>query len=167
MKYLFLTLLFSISLLQAQTKVIPNYLKPNEPRIEYRMLVGAGGDGVDTTSAFRIDNLEGALNLFWVTDTTGASDAAANQSDSCLTIFLQTRVSGSGVWSQYGFKKDALTNTRIDTIDRDMVNTGPTVGFYTPLALYDQWSPGYEARLILQIGTGDSLIITEIRKAGF
>ena len=166
MKYL-LILFLLLGELMAQQKTIPNYLRSDEPRIAYRLLVGANGDGCDTTAAFRIDNLQGALNLFWITDTSGASSLEANQSDSCLTISLQLRPSTGGIWYEYGFKTDGLTYTRLDTVDRDMVNTGSTVGFYTPLALYDQWGPGIEGRLILQIGVGDSLIIQEIRKSGF
>ena len=161
MKYLvFILVLFMAFGVYGQTKTIPNYLASDEPRIEYRFLVGDGGDGVDTTSAFRIDNLDGALNLFWLTDTTGYDTP-----DSCMTINIQLRTK-DGVWSDYGFR-GSDTYTKLDTVDRAIVNTAATVGFYTPLALYDQFQPGYEARLILQIGVGDSLLVTEIRKVGF
>ena len=160
MKYFLVLILFMGA--YAQEKTIPNYT-PKEGIAIYNtnFLVGDGGDGVDTTAAFRVDNQEGAINLFWITDTTGLDTP-----DSCLTINIQLRVKG-GTWSEDGYKRSGATYTKLDTVDRAQVNTGTSVGFYTELGLKDQFAPAYEARLILQIGTGDSLYISKLIQYGF
>jgi len=167
MKYFLVLILFMGA--YAQEKTIPNYT-PKEGIEIYnattKLLVGDGGDGVDTTAAFRVDNVEGAIVLYWVTDTTGASTKSANQSDSCLIVNIQLRPK-NGTWSEDGYKRSAATYTKLDTVDRAQVNTATTVGFYTELGLKDQFAPAYEARLILQCGVGDSLYISSLIKYGF
>jgi len=162
MKYFLVLILFMGA--YAQEKFIPNYT-PKEGVELYnattKLLIGDGGDGVDTTAAFEVGNSSGVVSFFFITDTTGLDTP-----DSCLTINIQGRVR-NGVWSEYGFKTSGATYSKLDTVDRAIANTGTTVGFYIQLGIYDEFAPAFEHRFILQCGVGDSLYLSSLIKYGY
>lgn len=123
--------------------------------------VGANGDGLDTTAAWSARNVTGALTFLFITDTTDASVAGANQSDSCLTVFIQLK---RKYWTGTAYDEDwvgfysgtDVTKTRLDSVARSIVNVGGA-GFYMEPAEFDGWAWADSMRAILSIGVGDSL----------
>lgn len=120
-------------------------------------VLGANGDGIDTTLAFSIKGWQGATNIFFDGDTTDADSAitAANNSDSCLVIGLQLYDIDLG-WAKF-YSSTATGYTVLDTINRAYVNAAGSTVLYFPLALEDSWAPADSARFILKIGVGDTL----------
>jgi len=120
-------------------------------------ILGNHADGADTSAAFPIYGLEGAINLYMVGDTTDADSAvaSANNSDSCLVVLLQLKESGFG-WS--GLYSETTSNyTKLDTVLRTKVNSAGDIYFYLPLAEETAWARGDSARFIFQIAPGDTL----------
>ena len=153
---------------QPGTKTIKSYLKGGVHLIKKSFLIGDGADGVDTTAAFYLGSIEGAITGYFITDTTGVTVVGGNQSDSCMTINIQLKhQNDNAVWSDYAFKGSG-TYTKLDTVARSMVNTPATViGFYIPFGNDNEYAPNDSMRLILQIGVGDSLYISDLRFIGF
>ena len=127
---------------QPGTKTIKSYLKEGVHVIKKNFLIGDGGDGVDTTTAFYLGNIEGAINGYFITDTTGVTTKGANQSDSSMTINIQLKhQNDNAVWSDYAFKGSA-TYTKLDTVDRIIINTPATaIGFYVPFGNNNKYAP--------------------------
>jgi hypothetical protein len=135
-----------------------------------RIYDGTLGDNgnQDTTSAFALKGWEGVITLVIETDTTSASTLLANQSDSCLTVFVQlyrlytdpNDGSTDGDWMGYYSAADTF-QTRIDSISRTYVNKVAKAYYMNPAVLLNsngEWGWADSARFILSIGTGDSLL---------
>jgi hypothetical protein len=129
--------------------------------------IGANGDGFDTTSAFSIKGWDGVITVIVETDTTGASVASGNQSDSCLTVFLQLHrkyvdagdQSVENDWMGYYSSTD-VNKTRVDSIARSFVNAAGNTVYMNPAAVLSsngEWGWADSARFVLGIGVGDSL----------
>jgi len=121
--------------------------------------LGAGADGIDTTSAFSPKQWKGVCTLAFETDTAGASIKSANQSDSSLTVGLQLKDKSLDWGCWYGnittFK--GVTNfSKVDTVARAIVNRTASYWFFE-LGGQDAWQWADSARLIVYIGVGDSL----------
>ena len=124
------------------------------------LLVGDGGDGVDTSLAFSAKGWDGVAVLGLKSDTTGASAESAQQSDSCLTIFIQFKNNNLG-WGQYQNDNDSYKSlsglTKLDTLDRAYLNVAGTVYRYFDIAAYTEWMWADSVRFLFAIGYADSL----------
>lgn len=114
------------------------------------------------SSAFPVTLMEGATALFFNCDTSTVV-REANESDSCLTLFLQVKDNTIG-WTSY--YNDATTYTRLDTVARTIANTSGTHDFRVNLADFTAWGPGDSARVGITIGVGDTMSVT-ITRQGF
>jgi hypothetical protein len=99
---------------------------------------------------------DGAVTLWFLMDTTGASVKAANQSDSCMTVWLQLKNKELNVWGGY-YSETTSGYTVLDTIDRAYINVAGTVCPYMILAEETSWAAADSARFGFVIGVGDSL----------
>ena len=160
---LFLLLFVSSALPQVSVKTVPNY--------NTEWIWGDGGTwetlcaANTTTNGFAIEKEEGAITIWFLSDTTDAAALGANQSDSCLTVNLQLYDTDVGGWG--GYYGDFTTNySKLDTIDRAIVNVAHTNYYYMVLAEFTEWASADSGRLVLGIGVGDSLNI-KVLKAGF
>jgi len=124
------------------------------------LLVGDGGDGIDTSLAFSPKQWEGVATLALKSDTTGVTVKAAGQSDSCLIIFIQFKNNNTG-WGSYQNDNDtykALSSlSKLDTLDRAYADVGGTVYRYFDLANYTEWLWADSIRFLFGIGYADSL----------
>jgi hypothetical protein len=140
-----------------------------QPHDWLRIYDGVLGDygNQDTTSAFAIKGWDGVVTLVIETDTTGASVLVANQSDSCLTVYLQlyrkyiypANQVTEGDWMSYYSSTD-VNKIKIDTVARSFVNAVGNTLYMNPAVKLNsngEWSWADSARFILSIGTGDSL----------
>ena len=123
-----------------------------------------GADGCDTTTAISMQAWTGTLTLAIETDTTGASVASANQSDSCLTVGMQFFCASSNIgrWGSYYEDTDTYYGsiaefTRIDTLARSKVNRAAHVYFMDIQYEADQLAWADSIRFLLNIGATDSL----------
>ena len=99
---------------------------------------------------------DGAVTLWFLMDTTGASVKAANQSDSCMTVWLQLKNKELNVWGGY-YSETTSGYTVLDTIDRAYINVAGTVCPYMILAEETSWAAADSARFGFVIGVSDSL----------
>ena len=121
-------------------------------------VIGRTNDGVDTTRAFYSQNLEGIITIFFDTDTTGASVASGNQSDSCITIWFQQyyRAAGGG-WAKH-YNSTETYGAKIDTVSRAKAKTSSGDRQWMDFSSKsDDLSPADSMRFIIGIGVGDSL----------
>jgi hypothetical protein len=99
---------------------------------------------------------DGAVTLWFLGDTTAAAVKEANQSDSCLTVYLALKNNETNVWG--GLYSETTTGyTKLDTVDRAYINTGGTVCPYMVLAKEDAWAVADSAKFMFGIGKTDSL----------
>lgn len=159
MKYIYL--IFIATFLSAQVKTSPNAKAFD---IIYNEVLTGSATG-EWTSVFPIKNIVGTTTVFFQGDTTGASVASGNQSDSCLTVGLAIKGNyndGEAVtslgWGAY-YTSTSNTYTRLDSIDRHYVNVGGTVQRYMVLPEFTGYSYADSAKLWLGIGVGDSLTL--------
>lgn len=142
---------------QPRTTVMPNH----QGSVEIMSQIVTGATTPVWSDAFSIRNIEGATVLFFNTDTTDVV-REANESDSCMTVFLQIKDNDIG-WTRY--YTDANAYTRLDSVNRDIVNTAGANDFRIHLAEFTAWGSGDSARVGVTIGTGDTLTVT-IRRQG-
>lgn len=158
---LVLVLVFAAVLIIAATITVPQ--NHDWQRI-FNGVVGANGDGLDTTSAFSAKQWEGVITLAFATDTAGYDTP-----DGPLTVWMQikrkyTTPENQVVdqdWMPYYNNLDATDSTmsKVDTVSRALVNR--TGEFYMNPAVIlsstGEWAWGDSVRFILQNGVGDSL----------
>jgi len=162
---IFALLLFLLNLSESQTPV------RTTPQVQewtniFNGRVGAGGDGIDTTSNISIKGSIGVGTLCIEVDTTSAALETAQRSDSCLGIGIQYYCSeaNAGGWGPYynnidTYKVTAVTNfTLLDTLDR--LYAAKTNGrYFIDLGEFNEWAWADYARFFLFIGYGDSLYV--------
>jgi len=119
-------------------------------------VLGANGDGADTSSVISTKDFNGAIVLYFLGDTTGASVAGANQSDSCLTILMQGKNKELNVWGGL-YSETTSGYTKLDTVSRLYMNVAASTCPHLPLAEETAWCPHDSVRFIFQNGVGDSL----------
>ena len=159
-RILLILVLLSIALFAQTTKTIPN------TRSSLTIMDAVTATGATTpvwSNAFPITFMEGATAIFFNSDTTGASVAAANQSDSCMTVFLRVKDNTIG-WT--GLYNESTVYTRLDSVARSISNTGGTHDYRINLADFTAWGAGDSAAIGVTIGVGDSLKVT-ITRQGF
>lgn len=103
-----------------------------------------------------IEGYDGAVLLWFLGDTTGASVASGNQSDSCLTVYMSLKNNEIGVWGGL-YSETTAGYTKLDTVDRAYINVAGTVAPYMVLANEDAWAHADSVKFSFQIGTSDSL----------
>ena len=122
------------------------------------LLVGGAAGTMQNGTVVSLEGYDGAVLLWFLGDTTGASVDAAQQSDSCLSVYMALKNNEIGVWG--GLYSETTTNyTLLDTIDRAYINVAGTVAPYMVLADEDAWAHADSVRFMFQIGTSDSLYI--------
>ena len=160
MKFIFIALILMIAIAFGQG---PNVMSQPPTTDSYTLWSSSTITGSTTPSwctVFPLDYKWGSATLFLKTDTTDASVASGNQSDSCLTVFLQIKDKTLG-WSRY--YDDTNAYTRLDSIARTIVNVGGTNIVRMNLAdvtSNKQWTVGDSGRVGITIGTSDSLIVS-------
>ncbi len=118
------------------------------------LLIGATAG--QNSAAFSVKGYDGAVTLWLLGDTTGASVDLAQQSDSNLTVNLQLKNKDINVWGGY-YSETTLNKTKLDTVDRAYINVAGTAAPYMILAAETAWATADSARFNFQIGTDDSL----------
>lgn len=157
--YLLLFLLSAGVFAQGVVRVTPQV---HEWQRIFDGVVGANGDGFDTTSAFYSKGWAGHLVVVIETDTTGY-----NTPDSCLTLYMQQKrkytYPGNQVtdedWMTY-YNSSDLTKFKIDTLSRARVNDAGNafyINISVELSSTGEWAAMDSTRFILGIGVGDSL----------
>ena len=120
------------------------------------LLVGQAAGGMQDGTAINIEGYDGAVLLWFLGDTTVAAEKSAQQSDSCLTVYMALWNNEIGVWG--GLYSETTTGyTKLDTVDRAYINTGGTVAPYMVLADESSWAHADSVKFMFQIGTSDSL----------
>lgn len=159
---LVILLMVAVSFAQVNVRTVP---QAHEFTSIFAGTVGAGADGIDTTSAFSPKFWEGVSTLCIESDTTGASVDLAQQSDSCLTIGIQFYCSETNAagWGAYYNNKDTAPGgvadfTTLDTLDRAYVNVA-TGRHFIDLAEFTEWIWADSVHFFLIIGNGDSLTV--------
>lgn len=164
----FLFLVFSFSSLFSQATIKTRPETHTWQRI-YDGILGAKGDGIDTTSAISIRDFKGSVTLWIKTDTTGAAQLTANKSDSCLTVWFQLKryykdPNTGVIYQDWGghYAETNLAKSRIDTVARSKVNVAGANFYIQPAKDVSDgsWTWADSLRFILSIGVGDSLTTT-------
>jgi len=108
------------------------------------------------SSAFSTFGYDGAVTVWFLMDTTGATVIGSNQSDSCMTVWLQLKNKEINIWGGY-YSETTTAYTVLDTINRKFINVGGTIAPYLILPEETAWAVADSARFGFVIGVGDSL----------